>query len=85
MRKTPNWELKNTLDMKGYKILRKVLAVSAMTSAMFVMQACYGTPVQQGELYDDDTVAVSDTDEATTEENTVVENVETAEIEPVAE
>ena len=61
--------------MKAYKILRKVLAASAMTSAMFVMQACYGTPVQN--RYDDDTLV--DMEEVIEDENAVAENVEATE------
>ena len=30
--------------MKTYKILRGLLKASALTTVMFVMQACYGTP-----------------------------------------
>lgn len=30
--------------MKAYKILRGILKASALTTVMFVMQACYGTP-----------------------------------------
>lgn len=50
--------------MKVYKIFRKVLAASAITGAMFVMQACYGTPVQNhpcdDEIVMDDSTAVDD-------------------------
>jgi hypothetical protein len=73
--------------MKGYKILRKVLAASAITGAMFVMQACYGTPVQN--RCDDDTLV--DMEEVIEDENAVAENaeatenLETSETETVAE
>ena len=30
--------------MKTYKILRWLLKASALTTVMFIMQACYGTP-----------------------------------------
>ena len=36
----------NLLIMKAYKWLRGLLKVSAFTTVMFVMQACYGTPQQ---------------------------------------
>lgn len=71
--------------MKAYKIFRKVLAASAITSAMFVMQACYGTPVQQGELYDDDTMAVSDLDEAVADETTLADGTDATETSPQPE
>ncbi len=61
--------------MKTYKILRKVLAASAITSAMFMMQACYGTPVQN--RCDDDTLV--DLEAVAEDENAVAENAETAE------
>lgn len=61
--------------MTGYKILRKVLAASAITSMMFVMQACYGTPVQ--DRCDDDTLV--DMEEVVEDENAVAENAEATE------
>ena len=35
--------------MKGYKWLRGLLKASALTTVMFVMQACYGAPQYQDE------------------------------------
>ena len=51
--------------MKTYKWLRGVLAASAMTSLMFVMQACYGSPNMPPEMPDDMEL---------TDENTVSEH-----------
>ena len=72
--------------MKVYKILRKVLAASAITGAMFVMQACYGTPVQN---YCDDeenlTENVVEDENAVAENTEATENIETSETEVVAE
>lgn len=72
--------------MKVYKIFRKVLAASAITGAMFVMQACYGTPVQNrpcdDEIVLDDTTAVDDSaiaDGAEITENAPVETETVAE------
>ena len=47
--------------MKTYKWLRGVLAASAMTSLMFVMQACYGSPNMLPELPDDMELTENDT------------------------
>ena len=73
--------------MKAYKIFRKVLAASAITSAMFVMQACYGTPVQN--RCDDDTLVdmeeVIEDENAVAENTEATENIETSETEVVAE
>ena len=47
--------------MKTYKWLRGVLAASAMTSLMFVMQACYGSQNMLPELPDDMELTENDT------------------------
>lgn len=39
--------------MKTYKIFRWLLKASALTTVMFVMQACYGSPSVPPELPDD--------------------------------
>ena len=39
--------------MKTYKIFRWLLKASALTTVMFVMQACYGSPNVPPELPDD--------------------------------
>ena len=39
--------------MKAYKIFRWFLKASALTTVMFVMQACYGSPNMPPELPDD--------------------------------
>ncbi len=39
--------------MKAYKIFRWFLKASALTTVMFVMQACYGSPNMQREMPDD--------------------------------
>ena len=72
--------------MKVYKIFRKVLAASAITGAMFVMQACYGTPVQNrpcdDEIVMDDSTAVDDStliDGAEVTENAPAETENVAE------
>ena len=39
--------------MKAYKIFRWFLRASALTTVMFVMQACYGSPNMRPEMPDD--------------------------------
>lgn len=36
--------------MKIYKILRGLLKASALTTVMFIMQACYGSPYGPSEM-----------------------------------
>ena len=36
--------------MKSYKLLRWLLRASALTTVMFVMQACYGTPYKDKDM-----------------------------------
>lgn len=36
--------------MKIYKILRGLLKASALTTVMFIMQACYGSPYGSAEM-----------------------------------
>ena len=38
--------------MKSYKWFRWLLRASALTTVMFVMQACYGSPYQDRDLPD---------------------------------
>ena len=51
--------------MKSYKIFRWILRASALTTVMFVMQACYGSPYTPPD--------VSDGLEVTAENDTLVE------------
>ncbi len=44
----------NLLIMKVYKWLRGLLKVSAFTTVMFIMQACYGTPQQYKDPVDNE-------------------------------
>lgn len=39
--------------MKTYKLFRWLLKASALTTVMFVMQACYGSPYMPPEMPDD--------------------------------
>ena len=39
--------------MKTYKIFRWLLKASALTTVMFVMQACYGSPNMPPEMPDE--------------------------------
>ena len=39
--------------MKTYKIFRWLLKASALTTVMFVMQACYGSPNMSPEMPDE--------------------------------
>jgi hypothetical protein len=39
--------------MKSYKIFRWFLKASALTTVMFVMQACYGSPNMPPEMSDE--------------------------------
>ena len=50
--------------MKGYKIFRWLLRASALTTVMFVMQACYGSPYMDKDMPmdPDDREMVSDCD-----------------------
>ena len=36
--------------MKSYKLFRWLLRASALTTVMFVMQACYGTPYKEKDM-----------------------------------
>ena len=36
--------------MKSYKLFRWLLRASALTTVMFVMQACYGTPYNDKDM-----------------------------------
>ena len=36
--------------MKSYKLFRWLLRASALTTVMFVMQACYGTPYKDPDM-----------------------------------
>ena len=48
--------------MKAYKIFRWFLRASALTTVMFVMQACYGSPNMPPERLDEtDQVVENDT------------------------
>lgn len=38
--------------MKSYKLFRWILRASALTTVMFVMQACYGSPYQDRDMPD---------------------------------
>ena len=38
--------------MKSYKLIRGLLKASALTTVMFVMQACYGSPYQDRDMPD---------------------------------
>lgn len=40
--------------MKTYKWFRGLLKASAFATVMFVMQACYGTPQQYKDPYDEE-------------------------------
>lgn len=46
--------------MKTYKFLRGLLKASALTTVMFVMQACYGSPYQDRDMPDPDQMEMSD-------------------------
>ncbi len=39
--------------MKAYKFLRGLLKASALTTVMFIMQACYGSPNMSLEMPDE--------------------------------
>ena len=39
--------------MKTYKVFRWLLKASALTTVMFIMQACYGSPNMPPEMPDD--------------------------------
>ena len=39
--------------MKAYKIFRWFLKASALTTVMFIMQACYGSPNMAPEMSDE--------------------------------
>ena len=49
--------------MKTYKVFRWLLKASALTTVMFIMQACYGSPNMPPEMPDEEEVElpVSDT------------------------
>ncbi len=46
--------------MKTYKFLRGLLKASALTTVMFIMQACYGAPYQDRDMPDPDQMEMSD-------------------------
>ena len=47
--------------MKIYKWLRGLMKASALTTVMFVMQACYGSPNMPPEMPDDRELTETDT------------------------
>lgn len=57
--------------MKAYKIFRWFLRASALTTVMFVMQACYGSPNVPPEMPDETEL----TDEALEAEATVTDSI----------
>lgn len=67
--------------MKSYKLFRWLLRASALTTVMFVMQACYGTPYK-----DKDMPAMPDdmemTDEVLDTEVPVSDTLAQAEMQP---
>lgn len=69
------------------KILRKILKGLSVTAALFVFQACYGTPSYRGQVPEDEvetTVTEEDTKAAPTEESGEVP-LETAQAGAIAE
>lgn len=48
------------MNMKLYKIFRWFLKASALTTVMFIMQACYGSPNVPPEMPDDMEVTEED-------------------------
>lgn len=61
--------------MKAYKIFRWFLRASALTTVMFVMQACYGSPNVPPEIPDETEL----TDEALEAEAPVTDSIVEAE------
>lgn len=61
--------------MKAYKIFRWFLRASALTTVMFVMQACYGSPNVPPEMPDETEL----TDEALEAEAPVTDSIVEAE------
>ena len=55
--------------MKSYKLFRWLLRASALTTVMFVMQACYGSPYQDRDMPEmsDETVMNDETMEPETQ------------------
>ena len=47
--------------MKTYKWLRRLMKASALTTVMFIMQACYGSPNIPPEMPDDRGLTETDT------------------------
>lgn len=47
--------------MKTYKWLRRLMKASALTTVMFIMQACYGSPNIPPEMPDDRELTETDT------------------------
>ena len=47
--------------MKTYKIFRWFLRASALTTVMFIMQACYGSPNMLPEMSDEEEVTEEET------------------------
>lgn len=66
--------------MKSYKLFRWLLKASALTTVMFVMQACYGTPYREMPAMPDDTEMTDEVLEAESPvSDTLVEVVQSAE------
>lgn len=65
--------------MKAYKIFRGILKASALTTVMFIMQACYGSPNMKPMPEEEDGVAV--TDSLTNSKTSVQADLQTAETE----
>lgn len=57
--------------MKGYKIFRWLLRASALTTVMFIMQACYGSPYSPPEMVEETEV----TEEPATVEEPVNDSI----------
>ena len=47
--------------MKTYRFFRGLLKASALTTVMFIMQACYGSPYAPPEMPDDPELTENDT------------------------
>lgn len=57
----PIFDPQTLVDMKTYKIFRWLLKASALTTVMFVMQACYGSPNMPPEMPDEMELTENDT------------------------
>ena len=62
--------------MKTYRWLRGLLKASALTTVMFIMQACYGSPYQDRDMPDESVP----TDEAMEMEAPVSDTIVQAEV-----